>query len=363
MNFILNKKNLLKIFLITILLHGCASAPKVVKQIPDSKERIITIKGSHYVSLIDIIENYDLDYEYDTFLRSVMLGNDEHVLKLIIDRDIALIDNRPMKLSSAPIMDQGEPLIPLELKQKTIDTWLIKPSVSIARIPAFKIRKIVIDAGHGGKDPGAVGRGGLYEKDVNLDIARKLRDQLQAQGIEVVMTRDTDVFIPLSTRAAIANDSGADFFLSVHTNAHRDRSIRGVEVYYLSNQVDDFLRAKSSRYDSLPRNISAEVYGNSADINTIIWDVIFTGNRKQSIILAKDIDKDFPLDINSFSRGIKAAQFYVLKHTKIPAVLVEVGFISNSGEEGRLKSSSYRTSIASALARKIISHNRQFSRR
>lgn len=339
------------------LFYGCAGAP-VIKA-PEVKERIIEIDGVKYISLLEMIQNTDLGYEYDTFVRSITISNGHHILNFLIDRNIVSSDGKIVKLSNAPLVYEGELLIPLELRTNIIGPWMVKRgTVSLKRPAIINIRKVVIDPGHGGKDPGAIGRSGLKEKDVVLDIAKYLRDELKSCGVEAVMTRSSDVFIPLETRAEIANDSGADLFISIHVNAHRDRKVSGFEIYYLSNQIDDFQRARSSSNDDLPKTLQMQIDQRaSSDLKTIIWDIIYSGNRKESALLAKGIDKKICPEAGFRSRGIKAARYQVLRNTKIPAILVELGFISNANEEKKLQIKSHRQRIAKSLAESIISHN------
>ncbi|MCX5714512.1 MAG: N-acetylmuramoyl-L-alanine amidase, partial [Candidatus Omnitrophica bacterium] len=112
-----------------------------------------------------------------------------------------------------------------------------------AAVPLVKIKKVVVDAGHGGYDPGAIGRTGLKEKDVNLDIAKRLSNLLRSEGVKVTLTRSSDTFVSLGKRVRLANDSGADLFVSIHSNASRTRSLCGFETYYVSHGVNDSKRA------------------------------------------------------------------------------------------------------------------------
>jgi N-acetylmuramoyl-L-alanine amidase len=211
----------------------------------------------------------------------------------------------------------------------------------------------VIDAGHGGEDPGAIGRSGLREKDVTLDIAKRLSKLLKAEGIEVITTRSTDRFVPLSSRVEVANRSKADLFLSIHANANRVKSLNGFEVYYVSSSTDDSKRALIAAQDA-PLDLDSSCFADSSlNLKAILWDMIYTNSRAESIELARSICKT--IDRNSDTRilGIKGARFYVLKGVRIPAVLIEVGFLSNAGEERMLKNSYSRQKIAENIVEGI----------
>ncbi|MFQ5681607.1 MAG: N-acetylmuramoyl-L-alanine amidase, partial [Candidatus Omnitrophota bacterium] len=164
----------------------------------------------------------------------------------------------------------------------------------------YKIKRICLDAGHGGKDPGALGRRyGLKEKFVVLDIVRRMKKMLTAEGIEVVTTRDKDVFVPLDKRARVANMAGVDLFLSIHANAHRRRGVSGFEAYYISDKADDAARALSLAKDNIPfpdSYILTEGSGRPRqaafmrrlprDVKATVWDLVLTENRIQSVELA-----------------------------------------------------------------------------
>jgi N-acetylmuramoyl-L-alanine amidase len=221
-----------------------------------------------------------------------------------------------------------------------------------------KIRNIVIDAGHGGGDPGAIGKAGLRERDVTLDIAKRLASLLRSSGYNVIMTRSADIFVPLARRVQIANNSKADLFISIHANANRVRSLSGFEVYHISGGINDYRRALSAA-EKEKLNFSSDCISHpSLNLKTMLWDMIYTSNRGQSLELARDICHSINSNLNTRVIGIKDANFYVLRGTTMPSLLVEIGFLSNSNEERMIRNSSYRQQVASAIREAVDAYSR-----
>jgi len=216
---------------------------------------------------------------------------------------------------------------------------------------AGPIRTIVVDAGHGGHDAGA-SHHGLREKSLTLDIARRLRANLQDAGLTVVMTRETDHFISLSGRPAVANRLGADLFVSVHINANRNQRVSGAEVYYPR------VSAVSHTATWPPAVRPAEVGVPSLTVKQILWDLVLGRTRSQSRKLASTICGSMK-DRLQVSCKTKSARFVVLREAWMPAVLVEVGYVSHLPEAQRLNRSDYRASAAASIAQGIVSYVRE----
>ena len=217
-------------------------------------------------------------------------------------------------------------------------------------------RRIVIDAGHGGHDPGAIGPDGLYEKDVVLDIALRLRKILAADPAnEVFMTRDRDVFIPLEERTAIANRKNADLFVSIHANASPRRQTRGIETYLLNWTDDEEANRVAARENRISLKQMKAMNRKMDIVDVIKSDLLRENKRDESIKLANYIQRRMVSGLADDQRrehdlGVKQALFYVLFGARMPSVLVEVSFISNPEEEHLLSEDSYRTKIAEAIA-------------
>ncbi len=225
----------------------------------------------------------------------------------------------------------------------------------------FKIKTIVIDAGHGGKDPGAVGRHGLKEKDVALDIALKLEKELKKNcNCRILLTRTTDVFIPLEERTAFANTNDADLFISVHANSNRKKRANGVETYFLSPA-----RSKSELYVAAQENMM-NLESENEDMNDlafILYDMQSTDKINESSRVAATVQnavvKGLKPQYKARDNGVKQAMFYVLRGARMPSILVETSFISNPKEEKLLRSDRYRQQIAEGIADGVMNYSRQ----
>lgn len=229
---------------------------------------------------------------------------------------------------------------------------------------SLTFKTIALDAGHGGKDPGAIGPRGLREKAVTLDIVKRLKVLLEGAGFKVVLTRDRDRFVPLKTRANLAHLRKADLFISIHCNAALSRRARGFEVFYLSPAVNDEARAVAALENSVLELEKKPILFNGGNRNTeaIVWELQYGEFRRESVELARCIERGMARNLPTANRGVKTALFYVLKGVAMPSVLVEVGFISNPYEERRLASASYRQSIARALLKGILSYKKVFEK-
>ncbi|MFC1804397.1 N-acetylmuramoyl-L-alanine amidase [Candidatus Omnitrophota bacterium] len=343
------------LLLIVLLFYGCATVP-VREAIPTYR-----IEGNSYFSLSELCKARGIDWDYDTFTRRISLTKGAQRINLTVGGKLALVNGKAKRLRHPVRLHRGELVIPRRFKEGVLDT-LFKSRGKSKTCPAWsRISKVVIDPGHGGRDPGAIGRKGLREKDVNLDIARKLKSLLEAEGIEVLMTRSADTFVSLPRRVAIANDSGADFFLSIHANANRVRSLRGFEVYYVSLRVGDSQRAVSSaRKADLDPQIGT-IAADSLSLRATLWDMIYTQARRESIELARFVSGSVNRDLGMRVIGIKDANFHVLKGVHMPAVLLEVGFLSNYSEERMLGNSYHRQQIAEAIAGSLKNYDREFT--
>lgn len=219
---------------------------------------------------------------------------------------------------------------------------------SVARQLGAGVNRIVIDAGHGGKDPGT-SAGSLREKDIALDISKRVRDDLESRGFEVIMTRDRDVFIPLEQRAFIANSREADLFVSIHVNAARNRKARGLETFYLN------LATSADAAEVAARENASTGMVRMADVRKLVDQIVNHSRREESRELATTMQAAMTRSIlgrekHPLNRGVKTAGFHVLLGAQMPAVLVEVGFVSNREEARQLRSASHRKKIASAIA-------------
>ncbi|MEP6801070.1 MAG: N-acetylmuramoyl-L-alanine amidase [Acidobacteriota bacterium] len=216
---------------------------------------------------------------------------------------------------------------------------------------------IVIDAGHGGTETGAIGPAGLQEKDATLQIARRVASALpRLLSCRVLMTRDSDAVISLDDRTAVANHEKADLFLSVHANSSRAAGAHGSETYYLSLEASDRIAQDvASRENTLPAAPAARAPSpaGSPGLDFILWDLAQSAHIKDSSELAESIQQELNGVSGTDKRGIKQAPFRVLVGATMPAVLVEAAFISNPEEEKKLSSAGFQQRVADGIARAI----------
>ena len=211
---------------------------------------------------------------------------------------------------------------------------------------------VMLDPGHGGKDPGATGPTGLQEKDVVLTIGRMVREKLSRfPEYDIRMTRETDVFIPLEERTAMANQAGAGIFVSLHINASRNRRAEGISTYVLSRATDREALELAARENGVTVQKLSEV-------KFIIDDLSTYGRKKESLKLAKTVNDAIVRNISTrhgpvHDLGLKQAPFYVLVGARMTAVLVETSFISNRSEEFRLRRREYLETIADSVVEAI----------
>jgi N-acetylmuramoyl-L-alanine amidase len=227
------------------------------------------------------------------------------------------------------------------------------------------LRTIVVDPGHGGHDVGAVGPGGLQEKELALDIASRVAALLQEElGVRVVLTRARDQFVGLRDRTTLANRERADLFLSIHVNAAPAVSATGTETYFLSNEATDGAARRAAEYEN--RLIGADMGPKSGApevVRSILWDLAQSDFQQESSRVAEALQNHLDRALRRPSRGVKQAPFYVLGGAAMPAVLVEIGFISNAQEEQRLRDDGYRDRIARALVAGVAAYKRGYDQR
>lgn len=232
---------------------------------------------------------------------------------------------------------------------------LTSKSAPLTKMFGLNVKHIIIDAGHGGDDPGAVGKTGTLEKDITLDIANSLRDSLrQHQGLHVSMTREEDRFVSLKDRADMANKKGADLFVSVHVNYLPKRTLDIIETYYFgaSKDRDALMLAEKENVGS---GFSLSEY------NHIIKRINDTLKLQESSLIASSIQRNLYANMKTVNNdvkdyGVKRAPFVVLLGTEMPSVLVEVACLSNAEEEARLRDPQYRKDIAKYIEEGILQY-------
>ena len=244
-------------------------------------------------------------------------------------------------------------------KDSDLDIRVAKPTArgdrSLIRTLGLKIGKIVIDPGHGGHDTGTIGPNGLEEKDLVLEVGRRLGKLLETRlGAEVVYTRKNDTFIPLETRTAIANQQRADLFISIHANSSNDSAARGVETYYLNFTSSPDALEVAARENAVSEK---SIY----ELQDLVKKIALKEKIEESREFASDVQSSLHSGLSAKNpgirnRGVKKAPFIVLIGANMPSILAEISFVSNPGDEHRLETSEYRQRIAESLYRGIAKY-------
>jgi N-acetylmuramoyl-L-alanine amidase len=223
--------------------------------------------------------------------------------------------------------------------------------LTLAQQLGLKVRRVVIDAGHGGHDTGAIGPTGVREKDVALAVTLRLKAKLEAMGLEVVLTRGDDTFVALDERTRIANRHHGDLFISIHCNAAPSKALRGIETYTLNTSSNRYsVRLAARENATTERGIN--------DLQYILADLATKANTGESQHLAERVQRSLVSGLSKDFRGVrdlgtKEALFVVLLGAKMPAILVETSFLSNPEDEQRLASDEYQQALADQLAKAV----------
>jgi len=247
------------------------------------------------------------------------------------------------------------PLTLLEKEAKKEEETVLK-TMRAKKGLDYQVSRVVIDAGHGGFDSGAVGKNGLKEKDVTLDLAKKLHEMLKKDGkIRSFLTRTGDYYIPLSARTVAANQYQADLFISIHINANKNRKPSGSETFFCSEKASS---AEAGKVAALENSVIKydEPYKKRPgyiDIEELLFKFEQKLNWQESGVFAGTFQKRMEQRLPFRSRGVHSANFYVLRRAKMPAILLEAGFISNPNDEAMLKQAPFREKIAAAIAKGV----------
>ncbi|HOX05767.1 MAG TPA: N-acetylmuramoyl-L-alanine amidase, partial [Planctomycetota bacterium] len=251
--------------------------------------------------------------------------------------DVALVDGRAVNMDGTVLFRDGEMLVPAGIFALSGVTHCVPDDGSIP------LRKVILDPGHGGQDSGALGPTRIREKDVTLSVALRLKTLLEAKGVEVVITRTGDTYIPLLDRSSQANKSGADLFLSIHCNGAPTGEASGAETFALTWSITDVTRAQKAAARLAPDDV---VDGASCHVSRGAEQAIFSAylseQRRQSLDLARAIQGEMVRQLGEEDRGVKVKNLSVLRETYVPAALAEIGFITHRDTEAKMRSAAWR---------------------
>jgi len=388
-----------KLFLFTLILILCFSLASAQGQLVKinvvtaektySDIDLLLITGMGYLKINDVAEVFDGKVDFDPVKDKASLELSQGEVEFFIDSSEVIVDNIKRKMKKETKIIEGRVWIPLEVvitkafgevlggqvfwdyASKTLSTVEdlsgappteeveevppIEPRISapvspVEEVKRQRVRTIVIDPGHGGKDPGAIGPRGTKEKDVVLKIAHKLAKELHKNlKVRVILTRYHDIFLPLAERTAIANQHKADLFISIHCNASLKSHTEGFEIYFLSEEAsDEEAQAVANMENAVMALEEKKEQGN--ELSSILWSLAMNEFMNESSeicsLICSEVDRN-PGTVEN--RGVKQAGFTVLRGAKMPAILVEAAFISNRAGERRLKSSKFQNSLVESI--------------
>ena len=368
-----------QLFLTIILFsHLCAKTESKVKVFENGVlvGEISTIQNKKLFSVNDLIEITKSNNFINDKTQKVVFYVDNKKIKISNQVAFIEIEDNLFQLSSEAVNENGVYYLPTEsffgiiqnLSDSSIkytnneirftsifaDKKIVKKNVDLrSEKEKWEFKTIVIDAGHGGKDPGAVGYRGTKEKDIALDVAKRLEKKLSKNmNVKIIMTRDEDVFLRLSERTKIANESNGNLFISIHTNAAEDRRASGFETFLIGPNKNEAAVRVAARENAVLEleGTSDKKLTNEDLIQATIAQSAFASKSEQ---FASMVQKEIKKRVQSRDRGVKQAGFYVLMGASMPNVLVELGFISNPSEEKKLRSPQYRDQLATAIYRAV----------
>ena len=338
---------------------------------------INTIQNKNLFSVNDFIEITNSKKFINNKTQKAVFYVDNKKIKISNQITFIEIEDNLFQLSSEVVNENGVYYLPTEsffgIIQNLSDSSSIKYTNSEIRFTSifadkkivkknvdlrsekekWEFKTIVIDAGHGGKDPGAVGYRGTKEKDIALDVAKRLEKKLSKNmNVKIIMTRDEDVFLRLSERTKIANESNGNLFISIHTNAAEDRRASGFETFLIGPNKNEAAVRVAARENAVLEleGTTGKKLTNEDLIQATIAQSAFASKSEQ---FASMVQKEIKKRVQSRDRGVKQAGFYVLMGASMPNVLVELGFISNPSEEKKLRSPQYRDQLATAIYRAV----------
>ena len=392
-DFILkSRKRLSGILLFFLLIISSVSLhPETGVRIP-----VRHIGKEELVSLHDLVTGLSLNLSLDLPFGRIRLYHKEHFAILAVGYSHMILDGRLYKADRAVIREDGDVLLPVLFAQAITnrvtgclverdgdhlatgeeEPRAVKPHQQTEPADEIKTERdrigfIIIDAGHGGKDPGAIGKGGLREKDMTLAISRELAAYLKKKlpGVNITLSRNRDVFLELGERTDIANRKlvrGINgLFISVHVNASLVPKVSGFETYFLSqNPSNEEARSTAALENDVvileEKSNRGKRYG---DVDYIEAMMLTTQIQKESSLLAESIQQGLSRQIKeSKSHGVKKADFFVLRGSLMPAALVEVGYITNGHEAGLLKTKPYQNRLACGIGDGILGFMKQYER-
>jgi N-acetylmuramoyl-L-alanine amidase len=354
-----------------------AATNDTIKLVKNSKllNKIDTIENNKFFSINDFLSSTGSEPYINEKTEKIVFYLDNKKIKITNGITFLLIDDNIYQLSSKVVRQNNEYFVHIDSFINIVNSSLQNLSiisnsseiiisstaktknVAIKNIDIeknkWKFSTIIIDPGHGGKDPGAVGYRGTLEKDIALDVAKRLEKKISKNmKVKTVLTRDEDIFLKLGERTRIANENNGSLFISIHANAATDRRASGFETFLIGLNKNEAAVRVAARENSVLEleGVAGKKLTNEDLIQATIAQSAFASkSEKFAALVQEEIGKR----VQGKNRGVKQAGFYVLMGASMPNVLVELGFISNLAEEKKLRSSQYREVLATAIFRAL----------
>ena len=375
MKFFKIKLKFLLIYLFVSI--SLAATNDTIKLVKNSKllNKIDTIENNKFFSINDFLSSTGSEPYINEKTEKIVFYLDNKKIKITNGITFLLIDDNIYQLSSKVVRQNNEYFVHIDSFINIVNSSLQNLSiisnsseiiisstaktknVAIKNIDIeknkWKFSTIIIDPGHGGKDPGAVGYRGTLEKDIALDVAKRLEKKISKNmKVKTVLTRDEDIFLKLGERTRIANENNGSLFISIHANAATDRRASGFETFLIGPNKNEAAVRVAARENSVLEleGVAGKKLTNEDLIQaTIAHSAFASKSEKFAALVQEEIGKR----VQGKNRGVKQAGFYVLMGASMPNVLVELGFISNLAEEKKLRSSQYREVLATAIFRAL----------
>lgn len=372
--FKLKLKYLLIYLFASVSLAATNDTIKLVKNSTLLK-KIDTIENNQFFSINDFLSSTGSEPYISEKTEKIVFYLDNKKIKITKGITFLLIDDNTYQLSSKVVKQNNEYFVHIDSfinivnsslqnlsiisnsSEMIISSTAKKKSLAIKNIDIeknkWKFSTIIIDPGHGGKDPGAVGYRGTLEKDIALDVAKRLEKKISKNmKVKTVLTRDEDIFLKLGERTRIANENKGSLFISIHANAATDRRASGFETFLIGpnkNEAAVRVAARENSVLELEGVVGSKLTNEDLIQATIAQSAFASKSEKFAALVQEEIGKR----VQGKNRGVKQAGFYVLMGASMPNVLVELGFISNLAEEKKLRSSQYREVLATAIFRAL----------
>jgi N-acetylmuramoyl-L-alanine amidase len=326
-----------------LFLAGCAGTPKPTLPRPAEAQTIQAL-----------CQKYNMDCRWDGLTQTMTMQYAGRTIQAMVGSHVVVVGAEHLPLPEPLTRRNGAVIIPAGFENMVFGVPAEPQEEPVQGKGTAAVMTVVIDAGHGGKDPGAIGVGGVKEKDITLDIARRVQRGFQAAGVKVIMTREGDEYPTLESRTYLTSQPGVDVFISIHANSSKSRSAHGVEVFdsgFLSSKdkASDQHRINEKRLLSL---LSME--RNVPVLEAIVLDLLYKHKMVVSPGLAEAVNHGFKQGSFTVVREKKSERFHVLRNTLVPAILVETGFVSNVKEAALLQKPVHRQKIADVIVRSVL---------